>query len=214
MTLSSCLTKKALIEFTKASRYTSKSSGSVKETWSWETHLEAKAVFLLPEAEVCDLLIPELIWLHHADQRHLGWNHILKRHRYRHHPDRVMQSRVCVSWMNETSIVLACTCSMSTTVFTMFHWDLRPSTMTVKPRALHFSLRETKRKHFISQGHHSNCEHQHLHTVSCSCCISQLSVHTHMFPLLQIEIMSSRIRGKLLNVVFIDSSSVGLLNRL
>lgn len=32
------------------------------------------------------------------------------------------------------------TCNMSTTVFTMFHWDLRPSTMTVKPRALHFSL--------------------------------------------------------------------------
>lgn len=29
---------------------------------------------------------------------------------------------------------------MSTTVFTVFHWDLRPSTMTVKPRALHFSL--------------------------------------------------------------------------
>jgi len=38
-----------------------------------------------------------------------------------------------------------CTCNMSTTVFTMFHWDFRPSTITVKPRALHFSLRE-KRK--------------------------------------------------------------------
>lgn len=33
------------------------------------------------------------------------------------------------------------TCNMSTTVFTVFHWDFRPSTMTVKPRALHFSLR-------------------------------------------------------------------------
>lgn len=32
------------------------------------------------------------------------------------------------------------TCNMSTTVFTVFHWDFRPSTMTVKPRALHFSL--------------------------------------------------------------------------
>lgn len=46
----------------------------------------------------------------------------------------------------DTHIVLidpVCTWSMSTTVFTMFHWDLRPSTMTVKPRALHFSLQQT-----------------------------------------------------------------------
>lgn len=51
---------------------------------SSETHLKAQTVFLLPEAEVCHLLIPEFIWLHHADQRHFRWDHILKQHQ-RHH---------------------------------------------------------------------------------------------------------------------------------
>lgn len=44
------------------------------------THLESQPVFLLPEAEVCDLLIPKLIWLHHTHERHLGWDHVLKGH--------------------------------------------------------------------------------------------------------------------------------------
>lgn len=60
---------------------------SVKLAASWsssETHLKAQTVFLLPEAEVCHLLIPEFIWLHHADQRHFRWDHILKQHQ-RHH---------------------------------------------------------------------------------------------------------------------------------
>lgn len=45
--------------------------------------------------------------------------------------------------------VYVCTCNMSTTVFTMFHWDFRPSTITVKPRALHFSLRDTERQEAV-----------------------------------------------------------------
>lgn len=42
------------------------------------THLESQPVFLLPEAKVCDLLIPKLIWLHYTHERHLGWDHVLK----------------------------------------------------------------------------------------------------------------------------------------
>lgn len=34
------------------------------------------------------------------------------------------------------------TCSINTTVFTTFHWDFLPSTITVNPLALHFSLEE------------------------------------------------------------------------
>lgn len=42
---------------------------------------------------------------------------------------------------------------MSTTVFTVFHWDFRPSTITVKPRALHFSLAQTKRGSVLPTAH-------------------------------------------------------------
>lgn len=42
---------------------------------------------------------------------------------------------------------------MSTTVFTVFHWDFRPSTITVKPRALHFSLAQTKRESVLPTAH-------------------------------------------------------------
>ena len=41
-------------------------------------HLEAQAILLLPEAEVCDLFVPEFIWFHHTNQRHLGWNNVLR----------------------------------------------------------------------------------------------------------------------------------------
>lgn len=48
-------------------------------------------------------------------------------------------------WANKTKVSYP-TCNIRTTVFTIFHWDFLPSTMTVKPRALHFSLQKYNRK--------------------------------------------------------------------
>lgn len=50
----------------------------VTEADKSSTYLEAKSIFLLPKAEVRNLLIPKLIWLYYTNKWYLSWNNILQ----------------------------------------------------------------------------------------------------------------------------------------
>lgn len=41
------------------------------------TYLKAKSIFLFTKTEVCNLLIPKLIWLYYTNKRYFSWNNIL-----------------------------------------------------------------------------------------------------------------------------------------
>jgi hypothetical protein len=65
----------------------------------------------------------------------------------------ILKGTLCwfsVSYQQHEPLLLSVpTCNISTTVFTMFHCDFRPSTMTVKPLALHLSLKREDKRNMV-----------------------------------------------------------------